>query len=111
VNSVAMGFLFDRGPYPLGVVITFVLAAAGADFVRGALHAGPAQRGAFRAFAVAYPVLLAGAYFVALGLRTGLTWTPHLWTGTVVFCGIVGWLLSYLLVPPATLSAPASPDP
>ena len=110
LNSVAMGFLFDRRPFPRAVVVTFVLAAIAADLVRGALHAGPAHRGAFRAFAVAYPVLLAGAYFVGLGLRTGLTWSPHLWMGTVVFCGIVGWLLSYLLLPPSGVSAPASPD-
>lgn len=110
LNAVAMGFLFDRRPFPRAVVASFALAALAADFVRGALHAGPAQRGAFRAFAIVFPVLLSGSYFVGLGLRTGLMWTPHLWMGTVVFCGVASWLVSYLALPPATLSAPPSPD-
>ena len=110
LNAVAMGFLFDRRPFPGAVVVSFALAAVAADFVRGALHAGAVQRGAFRAFAIVFPILLSGSYFVGLGLRTGLTWTPHLWLGTVVFCGVACWLVSYLVLPPATLSAPASPD-
>jgi hypothetical protein len=59
------------------------------------------RAGAFRLYAFAVPVLLTGAYFADLGLTTGIAWSPHLWLGTVVFCGIVGWLLSYLALAPS----------
>ena len=51
-------------------------------------------------FGFALPVLLYAAYFAAVGLRDGLGWSPHLWIGTVVFAGVVGWLASYLMLPP-----------
>ena len=37
---------------------------------------------------------------VTLLATVGLSWSTHLWLGSVVFAGIVGWLTSYLLVPP-----------
>jgi hypothetical protein len=55
---------------------------------------------AFRTFACAVPVLLTVAYFVALEVTTGIAWSRHLWMGVIVFAGAVGWLLSYLVLPP-----------
>jgi hypothetical protein len=43
-----------------------------------------------------------GSYFIALLYTEGTHWSIHLWTGTVVEAGLAGWLLSYLIVPPAT---------
>jgi hypothetical protein len=30
----------------------------------------------------------------------GWWWSVHLWTGAIVLAGLVGWLLSYLILPP-----------
>ena len=101
LNSIAMGFLYDRGPYPLFVVAALVAGAVVADMLRALLRAGRTRARAFRVFAAALPAVLFAAYFVALGLRAGLAWTPHVWLGTVVFGAVIGWLLSYLVLPPA----------
>jgi hypothetical protein len=100
VNSVAMGFLYDQGDYPRGAVLASVAAGVAADLLRAALRPGAERPGRFRLFAFTMPVLLTGAYFAYLALTTGVSWSPHLWLGTVVFCGVVGWLLSYLALPP-----------
>ncbi len=100
LNSLAMGLLFDHGDYPLALVAAAIAAGAAADLIRLVLRPAADRAGAFRLYAFAVPVLLTGAYFAGLGLTTGIAWSPHLWLGTVVFCGIVGWLLSYLALPP-----------
>jgi hypothetical protein len=100
LNSVAMGFLFDHGDYPRALVAASTAAGVAADLVRVPLRPEADRPAAFRVYAGAVPLLLVGAYFAGLALTTGIAWSPHLWMGTVVFCGIVGWLLSYLVLPP-----------
>ncbi len=39
-------------------------------------------------------------YFVALAMTEGISWSIHLWTGSIGLAGLTGWLLSYLLMPP-----------
>jgi hypothetical protein len=56
--------------------------------------------GAWRLFAVIIPVLLTTLHFGTLGLTVGVLWSVHLWTGTIVLTGLVGLLVSLLLVPP-----------
>ncbi len=50
------------------------------------------------------PALAVGSchlcYFVDLMLTTGIVWTIHLWLGSCIMAGVVGLMLSYLLVPP-----------
>ena len=100
LNSIAMGFLFDHGDYPRALVAASLGGGAVADLLRLGLRPAADRPVAFRLFSFAVPVLLTGVYFAGLGLTTGIAWSPHLWLGTVVFCGIVGWLLSYLPLPP-----------
>jgi len=100
LNSIAMGFLYDHGDYPLAPVTASIAASAAADLVRWMLRPGADRAGAFRLYAFTVPVLLTGSYFACLGLTVGIAWSPHLWLGVIVFCGIVGWLLSYLALPP-----------
>ena len=99
-----MGVLFDRGPYPRTVVLAMIAGAALADVVRAGLRPSAAKPRAFRVFSVAQPVVLYAAYFAALGATRGIGWSPHLWLGVVVLAGIIGWLLSYLLLPPRVAS-------
>jgi hypothetical protein len=39
--------------------------------------------------------------FFALMLTEGIAWSVHLWVGSIVLAGLAGWLLCYLLLPPA----------
>jgi hypothetical protein len=100
LNAFAMGFLYDRGPYPRLVVAATVTAAVGLDLLRVVLRPAVSRPHAFRTFACAVPVGVTVAYFAALAVTAGIAWSTHLWVGTVVFAGAVGWLLSYLILPP-----------
>jgi hypothetical protein len=53
-----------------------------------------------RVFAFAVPAILYTFYFMTLLLTVGIAWSTHLWTGAIVLGGMVGLLLSYLVVPP-----------
>lgn len=103
LNSVAMGFVYDQGPYPLAAVAALSAAAVAGDMLQVALRPSAARPAALRLFAVALPVLLHAAYFAAVHFTSGIGWTPHLWLGVVVFSGAIGWLLSYLVLPPRGL--------
>ena len=107
VNAFAMGFLFERGAYPVLVVAAIAAAALAVDMVRAVLRPDGSRPGAFRTFAVALSATPVLAYFVAVAAMGGISWSTHLWVGVVVFAGGVGWLLSYLVLPPR-LDAPAS---
>jgi hypothetical protein len=108
VNSLAMGVLYDGGPYPWAAVAALVVAGVAVEIVRLALRPGSARPAAFRAFAFTAAALPSCAYFAALAITEGLAWSPHLWLGTIVFVGVVGLLLSYLLLPPRLAAGEAS---
>lgn len=63
----------------------------------------PATRGswAFHAFAFAQPVALYAIYFGMLAYTGTIYWTLHMWLGAIFLAGGVGWLLSYLVMPPS----------
>jgi len=100
LDGVAMGFLFDQGPYPLVPVVAMAAAAGLGDLLRAALRPVAGRPARFRAFAVLLPAMLTAGYFAALHLTAGIGWTPHVWLGVVVFTGVIGWLLSFLVLPP-----------
>jgi hypothetical protein len=64
------------------------------------------QPEALRLFAFLVPSLWYLLYFLTLISTTGITWTVHLWLGSTIVAGIAGWLLSYLLLPPALPAEP-----
>jgi hypothetical protein len=47
------------------------------------------------------PLLWSSIYFLALHLIHGIWWSVHVWAGVIGVAGLVGWLVSYLVVPPA----------
>jgi hypothetical protein len=81
-----------------------VLAGALADLLLRWQRPARSRPAALRRFAFAVPALLFAAYFAALGLTGGIGWSLPLWSGTILLAGVVGWLLSYLLLPPDTTS-------
>ncbi len=106
LNAAAMGVLLP-GAYPLGLVVLRVLAACLADVAYRTLHPTMQRPRAWRLFAVLLPLLLNTAHFAAMALGGGLWWSVHLWAGTIGLTGVVGLLLSVLVLPPAL---PAAPD-
>ena len=99
LNAVAMGFLY-RGAYPLLPVLARTMAALGAEAVYARFQPSTQRPGAWRLFAVVVPLLLTTLHFAALGVTVGVWWSVHLWAGTIVLTGLVGLLVSLLLVLP-----------
>jgi WD40 repeat protein len=75
------------------------VAGLAADLLVRRLHPSTDTRG-FRVFAFAVPALYYVAYFAGVQAAGGVGWTIHMWTGAIVIAGIIGVLLSYLIVPP-----------
>jgi hypothetical protein len=87
-------------------VVAQAIAALGADGVYAWLQPSVQRPRAWRLFAFLVPVLLTTLHFGALGLTVGVWWSVHLWAGTIVLTGLVGLLLSLLLVPPSVPDMP-----
>jgi hypothetical protein len=100
LNALAMGVVFDQGPYPLAVVLATLAAAAVVDALRVALQPDARRPRAYRTFAGLMPVTLTALYFAALAATSGIAWSTHVWVGVVIFSGVAGWLLSYLILSP-----------
>ena len=107
LNALAMGFL-HRGAYPFLPVLARVVAALGAEMAYIWLRPSVQRSGAWRLFATVVPALLTTLHFGTLGLTVGVWWSVHLWAGTIVLTGLVGLLVSLLLVPPPW---PVTPRP
>jgi hypothetical protein len=103
LNSIATGFLFDHGPYPVVPVAAMVAAAIAGDGLRALLRPSASRPAAFRWFAIGVSALLYAGYFAALAVTVGIGYSPHLWMGVLVFAAVIGWLLSYLLLPPRAI--------
>lgn len=76
------------------------LAGLVADLLLRRLQPSPDRPVALRLFACAVPAVYYLLYFLTLMGTEGIWWSVHLWTGSIVLTGIVGWLLSYAFVPP-----------
>ncbi len=100
-NTAGMAIIHDKylasGPLPL--IVAAALAGLGTDLLYWRLRPAPGRVRALRGFAFAMPALLYLAYFLALMVTASIWWSVHLWTGSIVLAGGVGWLLSYLVVP------------
>jgi hypothetical protein len=97
-HSIAMGFLHGDGPYPVIFVATSILAAIMADIVLAKLQPLNIATWRFRLFSFLTPVLLSTTYFITALATDGIWWSVHFWTGTIAISGIIGLLMSYLLV-------------
>lgn len=52
-----------------------------------------------RLLGVALLVILFAFYFATVALLYGHVWSVHVWTGGIVSAGLVGLLVSYVVVP------------
>lgn len=97
LNAALMSFMRDQ--YRL--IPAAALAGFAADLLLRWLRPSTVRSGALRLFAFAVPTINYTLYFAVLIVTQGLDWSVHLWTGSIVLAGVVGLLLSYLLIPPA----------
>jgi hypothetical protein len=93
---------------PWRLIVVALLAGLAADGLRWWLRPAAPRPSSVRIFAFLVPAILYGLYFAALALTGPIWWTVHMWAGAVVLAGLSGWLVSYLVVPGAGLSAPHS---
>lgn len=100
LNAIGMGFLLYNKPFPLVPVVARVVAALIAEWLYWQCQPSVQRLLALRVFAFAVPALLTTMHFVALQMTQGIWWTIHLWAGSIVLCGSVGVLTSYVLVVP-----------
>jgi hypothetical protein len=95
----------------LSLLPAALVAGLLADTLYAALRSTRLRNGelGFRLFAVGVPVAFYLVYFLSLLATTGISWSIHLWLGSVAVAGITGWLLSYVALPPAMPGAGAAP--
>lgn len=96
LNALFMSFMHDQYRFIPGATV----AGLAADFLLRWLRPSAVRSTALRLFASGVPIVFYGVYFATLLVTSGIEWRVHLAAGSVVLAGIVGWLLSYLIVPP-----------
>lgn len=82
------------------VIPLTMVAGIVAELLYGGLRPELARPEKLRLFAALVPVDLFSLYFLTLALLGGVWWPIPLWTGAIVLSGVVGWFVSYLIVPP-----------
>lgn len=100
LNLIAMTLLNYEHPNQWIQFAIMLAAILVIDMLRTRTQPSIRNPGGWRVFAFIAPALYFGAYVVALMLTEGSTWSVHMLSGMVVLAGIVGWLLSYLVMPP-----------
>jgi hypothetical protein len=101
LNTFAMFIVNWHHSYAPRQALAILAAIVVVELIRLRMQPSAERRGAFHAFAALAPILLMGSYFVALLFTEGTSWSVHMLTGIVVEAGIAGWLVSYLVFPPA----------
>lgn len=108
INGLALAPLRDH----YGMALVGVTAGIAGDLLRQRLKASGTSPRQFRTYAFALPATLASLYFLTLAGTQAVWWSFPVWGGTIFICGIAGWLLSYVALPPAIDAASgASPKP
>jgi hypothetical protein len=91
--------LADSSPV-FSVVLLGALTGLGIDLLNLGLRPRIHVPASLRVFAFAAPVATYTVYFVALASLNGVHWSLPIWTGSIVEAGVVGLLLSYVLISP-----------
>jgi hypothetical protein len=99
INGVVSS-LMAKSSLVIAVAILAALTGFLLDLLYQGLKPGAEDKAALRLFAFAVPVVSNSMYFLGLFAIKGIAWSVHLWVGSIVMAGVVGLLLSYVLVPP-----------
>src|SRR5436190_14300190 len=102
----ALMVVFSPGSLPVSVP-TALLGGLAADIVYRFLQPSLEQPASVRLFAFLVPAMFFTLYFVDLAIvgpvifQGGILWSVPFWAGAPVIAGITGFLLSYVMIPPA----------
>lgn len=96
LNAAFMSVLTDH----YALILVALVAGIIADVLVWRLKPSATRLVEFRSVAFAIPAIFYGLYFLDLLLTNGIGWSINLWMGSIVLSGIIGLLLSYLLLPP-----------
>jgi hypothetical protein len=98
LTTVMMVFMRQRfvGDVREPLLIAGVFAGIVADGLLAWLRPSFARPQALRLFAAVVPVLTYASYFGALLASSGVWWTVHLWAGTLLLAGVIGYLMAVL---------------
>jgi len=96
LNASLMGCMRDQP----GLIPVAVLAGLAADGLLRQLKPSGSRVRALRLCAAGVPLRWASGYVLALHRTHGIWWSVHVWAGAIVLAGLVGWLVSSLVVPP-----------
>lgn len=87
--------------FDLGLVVAApALGGLAGDVLYASLRPTTERPGRLRAFATIVPVALCLSYFAGLRAVASLRWSVELWSGVTIISGLVGLVLSLLVVPP-----------
>jgi hypothetical protein len=100
LNALLMSFMHDEYRF----IPAAALAGVAADLLVRWQKPSVERSGPLRLLAFVVPVLYYAFYYVVLMLTQGISWSVHLWTGSIVLSGTIGLLLSYLILPPRLTS-------
>jgi hypothetical protein len=105
INGLLISVLAGSTPI-IEVGILSALIGVLVDLLNVTLRPSTERLLALRVFAFAVPFINYAIYFAVLfALKGSIAWSIHLWTGSIVMAGVIGLLLSYLMVPPKIASA------
>ena len=100
INALLVSFLAGSAPVIEAAILSALIGLI-FDGLNTVLRPSPQRVLAWRVFAFLVPFLNTAIYLLVLyTLKGGIAWSVHLWTGSIVMAGIVGLLLSYLMVSP-----------
>jgi hypothetical protein len=99
INLVLVSVLANPSPPVLFVAVLAIINGLLIDALNLVLKPSVDCVTALRLFAFLVPVVTEMIYFFAIQMLHGIAWVIHLWVGSIVLAGVVGLLLSYLLVP------------
>jgi hypothetical protein len=97
LNALLVGVARDQ----YALVLPAVAAGIVIDVLVRRLRPSRARPFWLRVVAFAAPATYFALFFATVAVTRGLWWSIPLWSGAIVLAGGVGWLLSWLVAPPA----------
>lgn len=105
----ALMVVFSPSSLPIAIP-TSLLGGLAADIAYRFLQPSPEEPASVRLFAFLVPAMFYVLYFVDLAIvgplifQGGILWSVPFWAGAPVIAGITGFLLSYVMIPPAQVA-------
>jgi len=104
LNAAAMTLM--RADYYY-FIITAAVAGLAIDFLYLFLIKQPRRKMShIHLFCFLAPVAFFSVYILTILLTDKIIWSVHMWTGSIVISGIVGYLMSYLVIPSENKAPP-----